>query len=218
MRMGYSRWLQYNGNPLTAMPLLLPSEYNSDYFNGVHPAGYSPRYERWPRLDPGFCLDGVSTGEFYNDSAKNINILGFLSGKKFMEIGCGYGYIIKWLRDNGIEAYGIDVSAYAISQADPSIAPYLQVGDIRTVITGWKKNAYNVLYSRNMLCCFSDADLASLITEMNRVGFLQIHQIWDDNNPEYYNPHTLAWYLVAGFKKGTNFILNNDFNNPYEVT
>lgn len=47
-----------------------------------------------------------------------------------MDLGCGYGILVKALRDRGIHAFGIDVSEYAISQVDSEIRDYCQVGSI----------------------------------------------------------------------------------------
>lgn len=47
--------------------------------------------------------------------------------KKVLDIGCAYGYVVKYLRELGVEAWGIDTSAYALKQADESIKPYLRL-------------------------------------------------------------------------------------------
>jgi hypothetical protein len=41
------------------------------------------------------------------------------------DIGCAKGFLVKALRNLGVEAYGIDVSDYAIELADPSVRSYL---------------------------------------------------------------------------------------------
>ena len=47
--------------------------------------------------------------------------------KSVLDIGCAFGYMVKYLRERGVEAWGIDTSTYAISQADEKIQPYLRV-------------------------------------------------------------------------------------------
>lgn len=49
--------------------------------------------------------------------------------KTFLDVGCAYGYLVAAMRDLGVEAYGIDVSAYAISQVREDIRPYCFVCD-----------------------------------------------------------------------------------------
>ncbi len=47
--------------------------------------------------------------------------------KNFLDIGCAYGYLVEALRDLGVEAYGVDVSEYAISRVREDIRPYCYV-------------------------------------------------------------------------------------------
>lgn len=194
------------------MALLSASDYNEAYFNDGHPAGYT-KYSRWYRYSTDILTD--TTGEFFADIAKYYRTLAFLDGKKVLEIGCANGFIIQWLREQGIDANGLDVCAWCKTQADAIIAPYITTGDARTALASMGRNAYNVLFSKDTLCCFSDAELIAMITQMNRVGFLQIHMVRDDYNTTYYNNHTIDWYLAQGFKKGTIFVKNNDFVNYY---
>lgn len=196
--------------------MLLPSEYDEAYFNGGHPAGYT-KYEPWPRR----CADIVSiencTGEFYSDLMQYYNALGFLHNKKVVEIGCAKAYGIAWMRDNGIQAWGVDCSSYAISQARSDIQQYLTVSEALPWLIGQSKNAFNVLYTRFFLECISDINLPALITQMNRVGFLQIHHINSSVNTTYYNLHPISWWLAQPFKNGTRFVVDNDVQNPYTV-
>ncbi len=51
-----------------------------------------------------------------------------------LDVGCAKGFLVRDLRKSGIHAYGIDVSEYALSDANPEIKPYLQcmrVQDLR---------------------------------------------------------------------------------------
>lgn len=45
-----------------------------------------------------------------------------------MDVGCAKGILVGALRDRGVEAYGLDVSEYAISQVREDIKPYCRVG------------------------------------------------------------------------------------------
>jgi len=42
-------------------------------------------------------------------------ILANYGGKRVIELGCGFGQVIKHLRDNGVIAWGVDGSAYAVA-------------------------------------------------------------------------------------------------------
>lgn len=41
-----------------------------------------------------------------------------------LDVGCAMGYLVETLRDLGVEAYGIDVSEYAISRVRDDLKPY----------------------------------------------------------------------------------------------
>lgn len=198
------------------MAVLQPHEFDMSYFTGGHPAGYS-NYQRWYRYSSDILPSDESTGEYFSDIAKKFKLWQFLDTKKVLELGCAYGVIVQMLRENGIQAWGMDISEYAISQADPGVQPYLINSDVRGALPQYPRNAFNVVFSHDFLCCFSESDLNLLIIQMNKIGFLQVHFIRDDYNPDYYISMPVSWWLGLGFKKGTILILNNDFNNFYKV-
>lgn len=46
--------------------------------------------------------------------------------KTVLDMGCAFGYLVSALRKKGVEAYGIDISEYAINNAEKSIKPYVK--------------------------------------------------------------------------------------------
>ncbi|HQE92796.1 MAG TPA: methyltransferase domain-containing protein [Anaerolineae bacterium] len=47
-----------------------------------------------------------------------------------LDAGCAMGFLVEKLRERGIEAYGIDISEYAIQQVHESVRSFCQVGSI----------------------------------------------------------------------------------------
>lgn len=47
-----------------------------------------------------------------------------------LDAGCAMGMVVESLRDRGVEAYGVDISEYAIANVREDIRPYCQVGSI----------------------------------------------------------------------------------------
>lgn len=54
----------------------------------------------------------------------------FLNPKNCLDIGCGTGELVKYLRRLGIDAHGIELSHYALEIADSDSKPFLKQGDI----------------------------------------------------------------------------------------
>ena len=45
-----------------------------------------------------------------------------------LDVGCAIGLLVETLRERGVEAYGLDVSEYAIEQVHPTVRTYCRVG------------------------------------------------------------------------------------------
>lgn len=50
-----------------------------------------------------------------------------IAPKKTLDVGCAKGFFVEALRDRGVEAYGIDISDYAISEVREDIKPFCKV-------------------------------------------------------------------------------------------
>lgn len=51
-----------------------------------------------------------------------------------LDAGCAMGMLVAALRDLGVEAYGVDLSEYAISQVREDIRPYCAVGSLSSAL------------------------------------------------------------------------------------
>lgn len=47
-----------------------------------------------------------------------------------LDIGCAFGYLVEQMQYNGVRSQGVDISEYAISQANPRVQGVLSVMDI----------------------------------------------------------------------------------------
>jgi 2-polyprenyl-3-methyl-5-hydroxy-6-metoxy-1,4-benzoquinol methylase len=47
-----------------------------------------------------------------------------------LDAGCAMGFLVEALRQRGVQAWGVDISSYAIAQVDPSVRAFCQVGSI----------------------------------------------------------------------------------------
>ncbi len=57
-------------------------------------------------------------------------IVSDIQPKSVLDAGCGLGMLVECLRQRGVDAYGIDVSEYAIQNVYAEIRPYCWVGSI----------------------------------------------------------------------------------------
>ena len=133
-----------------------------------------------------------------------------LEGKKVLEIGCAKGFVVEGLRDLGVDAYGIDVSQYAIDCAREDIKPYLKVADVRTALADYKNKEFDLIFSRWTLCCFTDEEIAKMIIQMNRIAVQQVHWMMETGNATYYNLKIIQqWKDGFNWKTGTIFTRGN---------
>ncbi|MEO0249484.1 MAG: glycosyltransferase [candidate division WOR-3 bacterium] len=47
-----------------------------------------------------------------------------------LDVGCAMGFLVEALRQRGVEAFGVDISEYAIQNVHPNIQPYCWVGSV----------------------------------------------------------------------------------------
>ena len=87
--------------------------YNEDYFERGLVSGISGymNYSWMPELT-------LRMAHFF------ITDLPIARQEKVLDFGCAKGFLVKALRILGIEAYGVDVSQYAIAQTDTAIRQY----------------------------------------------------------------------------------------------
>lgn len=83
------------------------------------------------------CWSGNSGYAGYNSSAFPMDSDARLykeryKPRKVLDCGCATGILVHAFRKIGVDAWGIDISEWAINHPDhPDVAPYIQVGDIR---------------------------------------------------------------------------------------
>ncbi len=53
-----------------------------------------------------------------------------INPRSVLDAGCAWGFLVESLRRRGVEAFGVDISEYAIQNVHPDVAPYCWVGSI----------------------------------------------------------------------------------------
>ena len=90
-------------------------------------------------------------------------------------------------------------------------------GDARVLLIDtktYKNNGKDISISFRFLECVPEADLPSLITELNRVTkTTQYHVIGTAENGEFYSTRDLLWWSTQGFATDTVLISSKDFQH-----
>lgn len=95
---------------------MINNPFNEDYYERGPEKGISC-YSNYQWL-PERTISAVMT---------YIDYLGIKRGESVLDFGCAKGFYVKALRLLHREAWGCDISEYAISQADPNTKPYITV-------------------------------------------------------------------------------------------
>ena len=61
--------------------------------------------------------------EFFGTIADQV--VAEIKPRRVLDVGCAKGFLVEALRDRGVEAFGIDVSEYAIGEVRPDIRAIL---------------------------------------------------------------------------------------------
>lgn len=100
--------------------------------------------------------------------------LGIRPGDKVLDYGCGKGYVVKALRLLGVDASGVDISDYAISQCDPDVKKYCRVIDQSISFTHEK---FDWLITKDVLEHLEQEDLEQFFYTYDSIADRQFHVI-----------------------------------------
>lgn len=147
-----------------------------------------------------------------------------LTNVKILDLGGAVGVFASIAKHYNVGTYDvIDISNYWESQGltDPNVDNFF-LGDMVTLLQQnqtFKNNGYDVIISKQSLECLTDAELAIVIPEINRIcKTKQVHIFSNPDNlnqatkdQNAYNAKTLAEWALMGFESGT-ILLDNSGN------
>ena len=159
-------------------------EYGELYFDGPRSYGYGGyRYDgRWIPVAQDF-----------------VNHFGLKPGDRVLDIGCAKGFLVKDLLSvcPGLEAFGLDISEYALMKCEPEVVGRLHLGDATKL--PFPDNSFAAVISLNTVHNLERGELITALKEIERVapgrGFVQVDS--------YRTPEQKAifeeWVLTAKF-------------------
>lgn len=92
---------------------------------------------------------------WFKDQAKRL--ADTFGSQVILDVGCAKGFIVQHLREAGREAYGLDVSKYAVSQAPPEVKSFLSCMKVEDLKADKK---YDLVISIETLEHVTDLDKA----------------------------------------------------------
>ena len=111
----------------SAVPLALPLATPPGSVDEAATARYDAAYYAHGCGDRPYARDEVWLG-FFGDVAERI--VADIAPRTVLDAGCAMGFLVETLRARGVEAWGVDVSEYAISQVHGSVREHCAVGSI----------------------------------------------------------------------------------------
>jgi len=168
----------------TAEIIAISREYGELYFDGPRTYGYG-----------GYRYDG----RWVPVAADMVAHFGLKPGDRVLDVGCAKGFLVKdFLKVcPGLEAFGLDISEYALMHCEPEVVGRLHLGNATKL--PFPDGSFNAVISLNTVHNLERDELITALREIERLapgkGFVQVDS--------YRTPEQKAlfeeWVLTAKF-------------------
>lgn len=156
----------------------MPLAFDQSYFEGTGDVGYSNYAHQHGYLDAELAFI-LST----------FNPIG-----KTLDVGCGYGYLTQMLIDAGVDAQGIDVSAFAISKDVTTGSKISQLDFLKNPNSGFADKEFDLVVGVYVLECLEKlVDLQKAADEAKRIAD-RIYFVTSVGSPAPHYQATIAEY------------------------
>jgi len=157
-------------------------EFGEQYFDGPRDFGYG-----------GYKYDGR-----WKPVAKDIiNHFSLSPGDKVLDIGCGKGFLVKDLLELGIDAYGLDISSYALLKCEDEVIGRLHHGNASSL--PFPDNSFDAVLSINTIHNLERQSCLLALREIQRISggraFIQVDSFHTPEQKTIFE----NWVLTAKF-------------------
>lgn len=178
------RNIQKRHEAQTPENIAISREYGEAYFDGRREVGYGGyRYDgRWVPVAEGI-----------------VRHFKLKAGHRVLDVGCGKGFLVKDLMKvcPGIEAFGLDISEYALMHCEPEVVGRLHVGN--AVKLPFPDESFSAVISINTIHNLRRPDVIRALREVERLspgrGFIQVDSYHTPEQRELF----MRWVLTAEF-------------------
>jgi len=178
------RDIQKRHEAQSAENITLSRQYGEAYFDGPRKVGYG-----------GYRYDGrwIPVAE---DFVRHFNLK---PGDRVLDVGCAKGFLVKDLMKvcPGLEAFGLDISEYALLHCEPEVVGRLHLGNADKL--PFPDRSFSAVISINTVHNFERADAIRAGREIERLapgrGFIQGDSYRTPEQRELF----LSWVLTAKF-------------------
>jgi ubiquinone/menaquinone biosynthesis C-methylase UbiE len=116
---------------------------------------------------------------------------------RVLDVGCAKGFLVKDLMTvcPGLEAFGLDVSEYALMHCEPEVIGRLHLGDCRRM--PFPDRSFDAVIAINTVHNLERADCIRAVREIERLapgrGYIQVDSYRNAREKELF----LSWVLTA---------------------
>ena len=162
--------------------IALSRQYGREYFDGTRDTGYGGyRYDgRWLPIA--------------EDIVQHFNLK---PGQRVLDVGGAKGFLVKDLMKAcpGLEAFGLDISEYAVTNCEPEVVGRMHVGDCRKL--PFPDGSFDAVISINAIHNVDRADCVRALKEIQRLSrgraYVQVDSYRTPEERELF----LSWVLTA---------------------
>jgi len=178
------RNIQKRHEAQTAENIAIARQHGEAYFDGPREVGYG-----------GYRYDGrwIPVAE---DIVRHFKLK---PGDRVLDVGCAKGFLVKDLMKvcPGLEAFGLDISEYALMHCEPEVIGRLHLGSADKL--PFPDKSFSAVISLNAIHDLERADAVRAVREVERLapghGFIQVDSYRTPEQRDVF----LSWVLCAKF-------------------
>ena len=162
--------------------IAIAKQYGQEYWDGPREYGYG-----------GYRDDG----RWHPVARDIISHFGLKPGSRVLDVGCGKGFLVKALLAQSMEAFGLDISFYALTHCAPEVIGRLHLGTAEQL--PFPDGTFDCVLSLNTIHNFPRQKAIVAMREIQRLSngraFVQVDSYLSPEQKEIFE----SWVLTAEF-------------------